>query len=95
MHALYADADNLRYWSTPPSPDLHHTAKMMRWHLRYRPANYALWAVEERKSRRVIGMINYHHRNLQFRRVDVGVKVGPPAAAGWFREIGIALCSTA
>lgn len=72
MHALYADADNLRYWSTPPSPDLDHTAKMMRWHLRYRPANYALWAVEERKSRRVIGMINYHHRNLQFRRVDVG-----------------------
>lgn len=57
MHALYADADNLRYW----------------------PANYALWAVEDRKSR----------------RVDVGAKAGPSATAGWYRDAGKASYVTA
>ena len=47
MHALYGDADNLRYWSVPPSPDLDSTRKMMRWHLGFHPAHYVMWAVEE------------------------------------------------
>jgi hypothetical protein len=38
----------------------------------YRPQHYATWAVEERKSRRVVGMVNYHRRFLISRRVDVG-----------------------
>ena len=41
---------------------------MMRWHVAYRPGNYVLWAVEESKSGKVIGMINYHHRNLREKR---------------------------
>ena len=72
MHALYADAHNLRYWSTPPSANLGATRRAMRWHLVYRPRQYVIWAVEESKSRKVIGMINYHHRNLREKRVDVG-----------------------
>jgi len=72
MHALYADADNLRYWNTPPSPNLSATRRAMRWHLVYRPRHYVIWAVEESKTRQVIGMINYHHRNLGEKRVDMG-----------------------
>lgn len=78
MHALYSDADNLRFWSTEPSPDLSHTEKMLRWHLGYDPRRYVLWAIEERKSRRLIGMINYHRRDLRERRVDMGWLMRPP-----------------
>ena len=50
---------------------------MMTWRLAYRPRDHAIWAVEESKSRRVIGMINYHQRNLREKRVDVGWPIGP------------------
>ena len=92
MHALYADADNLRYWSTPPSANLGATRRMMNWHLAYRPGNYVIWAVEESKSRKVIGMINYHHRNLREKRVDVGWLILPQHQGnGYMTEAGRAL----
>ena len=92
MHALYADADNLRYWSTPPSANLGATRRAMRWHLAYRPRNYVIWAVEESKSRKVIGMINYHHRNLREKRVDVGWLILPQhQGKGYMTEAGQAL----
>jgi ribosomal-protein-alanine N-acetyltransferase len=92
MHALYADADNLRYWSTPPSANLGATRRAMRWHLVYRPRQYVIWAVEESKSRKVIGMINYHHRNLREKRVDVGWMILPQQQGkGYMTEAGRAL----
>jgi RimJ/RimL family protein N-acetyltransferase len=92
MHALYRDADNLRYWNTPPSPSLDATRRMMRWHVAYRPGNYVIWAVEESKSGKVIGMINYHHRNLREKRVDVGWLILPQHQGnGYMTEAGRAL----
>ena len=72
LHALYADADNLRYWGADPSPSLAETRRVMRWHVAYHPFQYVLWAVEEKKGKRLIGMINYHRRDRRERRVDVG-----------------------
>jgi ribosomal-protein-alanine N-acetyltransferase len=72
LHALYGDAENLRYWSVDPSPNLAATRRVLGWHLVFHPRRYLLWADEERKSRKVIGMINYHRRDLRERRVDVG-----------------------
>lgn len=92
LHVLYGDADNLRYWSTPASPSLDATRRMMRWHTVYRPANYVLWAVEENKSGKLIGMINYHHRNLREKRVDVGWLILPQhQGKGYMTEAGRAL----
>ena len=72
MHTLYADADNLRFWGVGPSPNLTVTRRMLGWHLAFRPRHYVMWAVEQTKSRKVVGMINYHRRDLRERRVDVG-----------------------
>ena len=92
MHALYGDADNLRYWSTPASPDLAATRRAMRWHLPYRPRHYVIWAVEESKNRKVIGMINYHRRDLREKRVDVGWLMLPQRQGkGYMTEAGRAL----
>src|SRR5262245_61626122 len=77
LHALYANADNLRYWGVDPSPSLDATRRMLRWHLGYHPSQYVLWAVEEKKTRRLIGMINYHRRERRERRVDVGWLIEP------------------
>src|SRR4030095_4803847 len=71
-HALYGEPQSLRSWGTDPSPSLDATRRMLRWHIGYRPAHYVLWAVEEKKGRTLIGMINYHRRDRHERRVDVG-----------------------
>jgi RimJ/RimL family protein N-acetyltransferase len=89
MHALYRDVDSLRYWSTPAGANLDATRRMMRWHLAYRPRYYVMWAVEESKSRKVIGMINYH---LREQRCDVGWLILPQhQGKGYMTEAGRAL----
>ena len=91
-HRLYGDADNLRYWGTLPSPDLAATRRMLRWHLPYRPGNYVLWAVALKRSDKLIGMINYHRRELREKRVDVGWLLLPGGQGkGYMTEAGRAL----
>jgi ribosomal-protein-alanine N-acetyltransferase len=92
LHALYGDAENLKYWGTDPSPSLEETRRMMRWHIAYHPFQYMLWAVEEKASKRVIGMINYHRREMRERRVDVGWMTAPAVQGkGYMTEAGRAL----
>ena len=92
LHALYGDADNLRFWGTDPSPSLDATRRMLRWHLGYKPAHYVLWAVEEKRSGKLIGMINYHRRERRERRVDVGWLTLPAQQGkGYMTEAGRAL----
>jgi ribosomal-protein-alanine N-acetyltransferase len=92
LHALYGDGDNLRYWGTDPSASLEETRRLLRWHITYHPFQYALWAVEEKKSRRLVGMINYHRRNMSERRVDVGWMTLPRVQGkGYTTEAGRAV----
>src|SRR5262245_2379278 len=72
LHALYSDADNLRYWSVPPYTRLDQTRRALSWHIAYRPRSYAIWAVEVKESRRVVGMINYNRRDLREKRAELG-----------------------
>src|SRR5258708_11538794 len=81
LHALYGDAANLRYWGTDPSPDLASTRRMLRWHVSFHPFHYALWAIEEKKSRKLVGMINYHRRDMRERRARRAWAVPPPGPA--------------
>ncbi len=92
VHALHSDPENLRYWGVDPSPSLDNTRKMMRWHITGSPRNYMIWAVEEKKSKRVVGMINYFRRDMRERRVEVGWLMLPAAQGkGYMTEAGQAL----
>jgi ribosomal-protein-alanine N-acetyltransferase len=77
LHALYSDAHNLRYWSVPANASIEETRRQMRWHLAYRPQWYCMWAVVEKKSRKLIGMVNYHQRMQRSKRADVGWLILP------------------
>ncbi|MBN9086047.1 MAG: GNAT family N-acetyltransferase [Reyranella sp.] len=92
LHALYTDGDNLRYWGVDRTGSLDETRRMMRWHVAYHPWQYVLWAVEDKKSKRLIGMINYHRRDRRERRVDVGWMIEPSRQGkGYMTEAGRAL----
>lgn len=91
-HALYGDAENLRYWGKAASPSLDSTRKMMRWHIACAPRHYTIWAVEEKKSRRLVGMINYFRRDLREKRVEVGWLILPAVQGkGYMTEAGRAV----
>ena len=77
LHTLYSDAENLRYWNVPANKELGETRKQMRWHLAYKPHWHMMWALEERKTKRVIGMVNYHNRMMHSKRADVGWLILP------------------
>src|SRR5262245_64262550 len=92
LHVLYGDAENLRYWGTNHSPSCAETRRVLRWHVAYHPWQYVLGAVEKKKSKRLIGMINYHRRNRDERRVDVGWLILPAQQGkGYMTEAGRAL----
>jgi ribosomal-protein-alanine N-acetyltransferase len=92
LHALYGDPENLRYWGVDPSPSLDETRRMLRWHIAYHPAQYVLWAVEEKEGKRLVGMINYHRREMREKRVEVGWLIAPPMQGnGYMTEAGRAL----
>ena len=92
LHALYGDADNLRYWSVEASPNLERTRKVLHWHIAYRPQYYTLWAIERRNRPGAIGMINYHRRDRREKRVDVGWLILPAhQGKGYTTEAGHAL----
>jgi ribosomal-protein-alanine N-acetyltransferase len=92
VHALYGDRENLRYWGVEPSSSLDSTRKMMGWHITGAPKHYMIWAVEEKKGKRLVGMINYFRRDLRERRVEVGWLIRPEAQGkGYMTEAGRAL----
>lgn len=92
MHALYSDGDNLRFWGVAPNASLEETRRVMRWHLVFHPRHYAIWAVEDKDRRKVVGMINYHRRDLREKRVDVGWLLLPDfQGKGYMVEAGRAL----
>ena len=94
LHALYGDTKNLLYWGVDPSSSLDETRRMLRWHIAYHPWQYVLWAVEVKKSKRLVGMINYHRRDRRERRVDVGWMILPAQQGkGYMTEAGRALMS--
>src|SRR5690242_132249 len=92
LHVLYGDVENLRYWGADASPSLAETRRLLRWHIAYHPFQYVLWAVEEKKSKQLIGMINYHRRDMRERRVDVGWLILPAhQGKGYMTEAARAL----
>jgi ribosomal-protein-alanine N-acetyltransferase len=92
LHALYGNAENLRYWGVDPTASLDETRRMMRWHIAYHPFQYGLWAVEEKAGKRLVGMINYHRREMRERRVEVGWLILPALQGkGYMTEAGRAL----
>ena len=51
-----------------------------------------IWAVEEKKSKRLVGMINYFRRDMRERRVEVGWLIRPAMQGkGYMTEAGRAL----
>jgi [ribosomal protein S5]-alanine N-acetyltransferase len=78
LHACFGDTEAMRYWNFPPCET---EAESARWlgilEKNTSPYQYLAWAVADKRSDRCIGMVNYHHREAQNRRLEVGYIVDP------------------
>jgi ribosomal-protein-alanine N-acetyltransferase len=78
LHACFGDPLAMRYWNFPPCETEAETA---RWVTILQkgssPYQFLAWAVADKHSDRCIGMVNYHHREAQNRRLEVGYILAP------------------
>ena len=72
LHAAYGDPDAMQFWDAPPSRDLAETAARIRQSIEISPQWHAAFAVLLRDGGEFVGMVNYHRRVPQQRRLAVG-----------------------
>ena len=78
LHACFGDPDAMRYWNSPPCKTLAETERWIRiLEKSSSPYAFLAWAVADKRSDRCIGMINYHHREAQNRRLEIGYILAP------------------
>lgn len=72
LHDAFADPQVMRHWSLPPSADLAETRQRIAWSLAASPDLHAAWAITRPPDDRLIGLVNYHHREAWNRRLEIG-----------------------
>jgi ribosomal-protein-alanine N-acetyltransferase len=84
LHAAYGDPEAMRFWDFAASRDVAETAERIGWSLQASPRFHACWAIVLKDDARVVGMLNYHHREPWNRRLEVGYIL---ARAHWGRGL--------
>lgn len=72
LHDAFADPQVMRHWSLAPSSDLAETRQRIAWSLAASPETHAAWAITRPPDDRLIGLVNYHHREAWNRRLEIG-----------------------
>jgi [ribosomal protein S5]-alanine N-acetyltransferase len=72
LHVAYGDPAAMRFWDALPSRDLAETAARIRQSIEISPQWHAMFAVLLRDAGEFVGMVNYHRRVPQQRRLAVG-----------------------
>ena len=72
LHAAFGDAETMRFWDRRPMRDVTETTALIRGSRSADPQYHAAYAITLRATGEPIGMINYHDRRPQNRRLAVG-----------------------
>jgi RimJ/RimL family protein N-acetyltransferase len=87
LHEAFGDGETMRFWDSPPSRDVAETAVHVRRSCEANAQFHAAFAVTLRDDQRMIGMVNYHARLPEHRRLAVGWIVARPwQRQGFMRE---------
>ena len=78
LHGCYGDPEAMRYWDFPASLDPAQTAERLSQSLRTDPKWHAAWAVLLKDGEQFLGMVNYHHREPWYQRLEVGYILARP-----------------
>src|SRR6516165_9626712 len=77
FHACFGDFESMRYWNFPASKTVAETEKALGWLAKTSsPCDHLAWTVADRADDQCIGMVNYHHREVQNRGLEIGYIIG-------------------
>jgi RimJ/RimL family protein N-acetyltransferase/predicted pyridoxine 5'-phosphate oxidase superfamily flavin-nucleotide-binding protein len=79
MHGIFSDPEAMRFWNTPLSASPEEMAGRIRWSREAPPEQHVGWAVVRRAGGEAIGFLNFHHRDQQNRRLEIGYILARPA----------------
>jgi ribosomal-protein-alanine N-acetyltransferase len=87
LHAVFSDPETTRYLDFATCRSLHDTMKRIGMATIVMPQWHATWAIVLRESGRVIGILNYHHRESWHCRLEIGYVLARPYwRCGMMRE---------
>lgn len=77
LHEAFGDAATMRFWDSPPSRGIAETTARLRQSVEADAQWHAAFAVTLCETGRTVGMVNYHGRQPQHRRLAVGWITAP------------------
>lgn len=88
LHAAFGSAKAMRFWSSLPYKTRAESARLVRIMAKADAAQWwQPWAIARRRDDRCIGMINYHHREADNHRLELGWILAPRhQGRGYARE---------
>ncbi len=72
LHLILGDPLVTKYLDLPTSESLNQTRQFLAQWLYVLPEWHATWSIVHLQSRRVIGIVNYHHREIWNERLEIG-----------------------
>lgn len=72
LFPVFADHESMQYWNTPPSTGVEELRAGIRRSLAVAIEHHMAWAVILRQTAQPVGFVNYHHRDVQNRRLEIG-----------------------
>jgi len=67
----------MRYWNFPASKTVAETERALGWLAKTSsPYDHLAWTVADPADNQCIGMVNYHHREVRNRRLEIGHIIG-------------------
>jgi len=71
LHAAYGNPEAMRFWDFPATRTVAETAALIKSARSGGRIRHGVWAIQQRGGS-FVGMINYHHREAQHRRLELG-----------------------
>ena len=72
VHVIFSDLEAMRFWNSPPSRSPEDLVPGIRRSVSAPPEFHAAWAIILKQTGDAIGFINYHHREVQNQRLEIG-----------------------
>jgi [ribosomal protein S5]-alanine N-acetyltransferase len=76
LHQAYGNSEAMRFWDFPATHSVADTGSRIKGALRSK-ITYGVWAILRRDGGGFVGMINYHHREANNRRLELGWIIVP------------------
>jgi [ribosomal protein S5]-alanine N-acetyltransferase len=70
--AVFGDPQVMRFWNTPPATSVADVRAMIGRSIAASEDHHKGFAIVLRETGRVVGFINYHHREAAHRRLEIG-----------------------